>query len=209
MSGLNLKPIGESKDGRFILFLDKREKGTVYDLYFMNNWKENLRKVEVIRRHSVYNNFLEANFIDTISTKEVKDIKCGDKFLVGYINEQDIRVDEFEFIFNIYLDNQRFSFSHSINRKELLLKINEEENDKVELSKLQLSDSNKFTKVSMDNIVKYFEKNLENKASTMDESEWLEVMRAFNILKPYFYEHEHLITKVVNDSLIDWYNYFS
>lgn len=209
MSGLNLKPIGESKDGRFILFLDKREKGTVYDLYFMNNWKEKLRKVEVIRRHSVYNNFLETNFIDTISTKEVKDIKCGDKFLVGYINEQDIRVDEFEFIFNIYLDNQRFSFSHSINRKELLLKINEEENDKVELSKLQLSDSNKFTKVSMDNIVKYFEKNLENKVSTMDESEWLEVMRAFNILKPYFYEHEHLITKVVNDSLIDWYNYFS
>lgn len=209
MSGLNLKPIGESKDGRFILFLDKREKGTVYDLYFMNNWKEKLRKVEVIRRHSVYNNFLETNFIDTISTKEVKDIKCGDKFLVGYINEQDIRVDEFEFIFNIYLDNQRFSFSHSINRKELLLKINEEENDKVELRKLQLSDSNKFTKVSMDNIVKYFEKNLENKVSTMDESEWLEVMRAFNILKPYFYEHEHLITKVVNDSLIDWYNYFS
>lgn len=209
MSGLNLKPIGESKDGRFILFLDKREIGTVYDLYFMNNWKEKLPKVEVIRKHSIYNNFLEANFIDTISTKEVEDIKCGDKFLVGYINEQDIRVDEFEFIFNIYLDDESFSFSHSINRKELLLKTNEEENDKVELSKLQLSDCNKFTKVSMDNIVKYFEKNLENKVSTMDESEWLEVMRAFNILKPYFYEHEHLITKVVNDSLIDWYNYFS
>lgn len=209
MSGLNLKPIGESKDGRFILFLDKREKGTVYHLYFMNNWKEKLLKVEVIRKHSIYNNFLEANFIDTISTKEVEDIKCGDKFLVAYINEQDIGVDEFEFIFNIYLDNESFSFTHSINRKELLLKTNEEDDDKVEFSSLQSNDSNKFTTVSMDNIVKYFEKNLENKASTMDESEWLEVMRDFNILKPYFYEHEHLITKVVNNSLIDWYNYFS
>lgn len=209
MSELNLKPVYESKDGGFILFLSKRDKGTIYDLYFMNNCKKKLSKVEVIRKHSIYNNFLEANFIDTISTKEVEDIRCGDKFLVGYINEQDIRVDEFEFTFNIYLDNESFSFNHSINRKELLLKINEEENDKVELSKLQLSDSNKFTRISMDNIVRYFEKNLENKASTMDESEWLEVMRAFNILKPYIYENEHLITKVVNNSLIDWYNYFS
>ncbi|WP_291576584.1 hypothetical protein [Clostridium sp. UBA4548] len=211
MDGLNCKSLYHNGDERFLLFLYKREKAPIYDLYFVNKSGENLTKVEVTRKHSTYNNFLEANFVDTIGTKVIRNIGIEEQIQVGDIKEQDNKVDDFEFIFNIYLEDEIVSFSKIINRKKLLLGFIEVgiESAKNGFNIMQETKEVKDSSFSMDVIVDYFEIMLKSKSSSMAEEEWLELMKAFNLLKPYIYEYEDTIETVIDTSLIDWQNYFS
>ncbi|WP_017414202.1 hypothetical protein [Clostridium tunisiense] len=211
MDGLNCKSLHHNGDERFLLFLYKREKAPIYDLYFVNKSGENLTKVEVTRKHSTYNNFLEANFVDTIGTKVIRNIGIEEQIQVGDIKEQDNKVDDFEFIFNIYLEGEIVSFSKIINRRKLLLGLIEVgiESEKSWFNIMQETKEIKDSSFSMDTIVDYFERKLKSKSSSMPEAEWLELMKAFNLLKPYIYEYEDTVKTVIDTSLIDWQNYFS
>ncbi len=211
MDGLNCKSLHHSGDERFLLFLYKREKAPIYDLYFVNKSGENLTKVEVTRKHSTYNNFLEANFVDTIGTKVIRNIGIEEQIQVGDIKEQDNKVDDFEFVFNIYLEGEIVSFSKIINRRKLLLGLIEVgiKSEKSWFNIMQETKGIKDSSFSMDAIVDYFERKLKSKSSSMPEEEWLELMKAFNLLKPYIYEYEDTVKTVIDTSLIDWQNYFS
>lgn len=211
MDGLNCKSLHHNGDERFLLFLYKREKAPIYDLYFVNKSGEILKKVEVTRKHSTYNNFLEANFVDTIGTKVIRNIGIEEQIQVGDIKEQDNKVDDFEFIVNIYLEGEIVSFSKIINRKKLLLGLIEVgiESAKSGFYIMQETKEVKDSSFSMDAIVDYFEIKLKSKSSSMPEEAWLELMKAFNLLKPYIYEYEDTIKTVIDTSLIDWQNYFS
>lgn len=211
MDGLNCKSLHHNGDERFLLFLYKREKAPIYDLYFVNKSGENLTKVEVTRKHSTYNNFLEANFVGTIGTKVIRNIGIEEQIQVGDIKEQDNKVDDFEFIFNIYLEGEIVSFSKIINRRKLLLGLIEVgiESEKSWFNIMQETKEIKDSSFSMDTIVDYFERKLKSKSSSMPEAEWLELMKAFNLLKPYIYEYEDTVKTVIDTSLIDWQNYFS
>lgn len=211
MDGLNCKSLCNDGDERFLLFLYKREKAPIYDLYFVNKSGENLTKVEVTRKHSTYNNFLEANFVDTIGTKVIRNIGIEEQIQVGDIKEQDNKVDDFEFIFNIYLEGEIVSFSKIINRRKLLLGLIEVgiESEKSWFNIMQETKGIKDSSFSMDTIVDYFERKLKSKSSSMPEEEWLELMKAFNLLKSYIYEYEDTVKTLIDTSLIDWKNYFS